>query len=113
MTYAEKKHIEMIYGYTIDDTTNSRPTTTQLSEMLIQADAIINAEARRDDNSTDVNHRMRVIAVSLVLKMVVNMFAITHPDSYGFTEVELTDDQKRIIHMQLGVWQAKTWDIGG
>ncbi len=113
MTYATEIDIENIYGYPIDDLGNSRPTTTQLAGMLDQADSIINAEARRSSNATDASGRLKVVAVSLVLKMIVNMFALTDPDVYGFSEVELTDDQKRIIHLELGVWNSKTWEVGG
>lgn len=92
---------------------DSRPTTEQLTQMLSDADGIINAEARTTSNLTDTTKRLRAIAVSLVMKMIINMFALTNPDAYGFTEVELTDDQKRIIHMEHGVWQALEWEVGG
>ena len=111
MTYASEANIEAILGYVIDASGNSRPTTAQLAEMLAQADSVINAEARRTTNATDTSGRLKVIAVSLVLKMVINMFAMTNPDAYGFTEVELTDDQKRVIHMEHGVWDSLTWDV--
>ena len=111
MTYAIEANIEAILGYAIDNTGTSRPTTTQLTEMLTQADSIINAEARQTTNATDTSGRLKVIAVSLVLKMIINMMALTNPDGYGFTEVELTDDQKRVIHMEHGVWDSVTWDV--
>ena len=113
MTYATEANIELILGYAIvaAATATSRPTTEQLAQMLTDADSVINAEARRTTNATDTSGRLRVIAVSLILKMIINMFALANPDSYGFTEVELTDDQKRVIHMELGVWNALTWDI--
>ena len=44
--------------------------------------------------------------------MIINMFAVTDPDAYGFTEIELNDDQKRIIHMELGVWNSISWEVG-
>ena len=113
MTYATEANIEAIFGYAIDSSGTSRPTTAQLAQMLTDADAVINAEARQTTNSTDTSGRLRVIAVSLVLKMILNMFALTNPDSYGFTEIELTDDQKRIIHMEQGVWDSLTWEVGG
>lgn len=113
MTYASENEIEGVIGYDIDDTGNSRPTSTQLAIMLTDADSIINAEAKRSTNGADISGRLRVIAVSLVMKMMVNMFALTDPDIYGFTEIELTDDQKRIIHMELGVWNSLTWEVGG
>jgi hypothetical protein len=111
MGYCTEANIEAVLGYAIDDTGTSRPTTTQLTQMISDADAIINAEARRTTNATDTSGRLRVISVSLVLKMIINMFALTNPDAYGFTEIELTDDQKRVIHMEHGVWDAYTWDI--
>jgi len=112
MTYAKESNIEAILGYSIDDTGTSRPSSTQLSEMILQADSIINAEARVATNKDDASGRLKVIAVSLVLKMITNMFALSNPDTYGFIEIELNDDQKRIIHMEHSVWQSKTWDIG-
>lgn len=112
MAYASEANIEAIYGYAIDASGTSRPTTAQLTEMLSQADAIINAEARVTTNLTDTSGRLKSIACSLVLKMIINMFALTNPDAYGFTEVELTDDQKRIVHMEHGVWQALEWEVG-
>lgn len=113
MTYAEEADIEGILGYAIDATGTSRPTTAQLVIMIGLADGIINAEARVKTNLTDISGRLKAIACSLIQKMVVNMLAITDPDLYGFVEVELTDDQKRIIHMEHGVWQSLTWDVGG
>ena len=112
MTYAIEANIEAILGYAIDASGTSRPTTAQLAEMLAQADSIINAEARVATNKTDTSGRLKVIAVSLVLKMITNMFALTDPEIYGFIEIELNDDQKRIIHMEHGVWNSNTWDIG-
>ena len=112
MTYATEVNIEAIFGYDIDATGKSRPTTAQLAEMLAQADSIINAEARRTTNATDISGRMKVIAVSLTLKMITNMFALTDPETYGFIEIELNDDQKRIIHMENSVWNSLTWDTG-
>lgn len=113
MTYATEANVEAMIGYAIDATGTSRPTTAQLAEMITQADSIINAEARRSTNATDTSGRLKAIACSLILKMMVNMFALTDPDIYGFTEIELTDDQKRIIHMELGVWNSLTWEVGG
>ena len=80
--------------------------------MITQADSIINAEARVATNKTDTSGRLKVIAVSLILKMITNMFALTDPETYGFIEIELSDDQKRIIHMEHSVWQSETWDVG-
>ena len=113
MTYATEANIELILGFDIEAaaTATSRPTTEQLAEMLSQSDAIINAEARRTANATDTSTRLKVIAVSLTLKMINNMFALTDPGTYAFVEVELSDDQKRIIHMELGVWDSLTWEI--
>ena len=111
MTYAIEANFETMYGFAVDATGTSRPTTAQLAEMLSQADSIINAEAKRSVNGTDVSGRLKVIACSLVLKMVTNMFALTDPDTYDFIEIELSDDQKRIIHMELGVWDSITWEI--
>ena len=113
MTYCTEANIEAIYGWAIDETGTSRPTTAQLAEMIAQADAIINAEARVTTNMSDTSGRLKVIAVSLISKMIINMFAVTNPDMYGFTEVELTDDQKRIIHMEHSIWQSETWEVGG
>ena len=112
MTYATEANMEAILGYAIDATGTSRPTTAQLAEMLSQADAIINAEARSTTNATDTSTRMKVIAVSLTLKMINNMFALTDPGAYAFVEVELSDDQKRVIHMEHGVWDSLTWEVG-
>lgn len=114
MTYAEEADIEGILGYSIDvaSLAISRPTTEQLAIMITLADSIINAEARRTTNATDTSGRLKAIACSLVQKMVINMFALADPDLYGFSEVELTDDQKRIIHIELGVWDSLTWDVG-
>ena len=111
MTYATEVNIEAILGYAIDASGSSRPTTAQLAEMLSQVDSIINAEAKQATNSTDASGRLKVIAVSLTLKYINNMFALTNPEAYNFVEVELSDDQKRIIHMELGVWQSLSWEI--
>ena len=112
MTYAIEANIEAILGYAIDASGNSRPTTAQLAEMIAQADSIINAEARQATNSTDTSGRLKVIACSLITKMIFLMFALTNPEVYTPVEIELTDDQKRIIHMELGVWQALSFEVG-
>lgn len=112
MTYATEAQIEALFGWAIDDSGISRPTTTQLAEMLSQADSIINAEARRSTNTTDSSGNLKTIACSLVQKMIINLFAFTDPDAYGFVEIALSDDQKRIIHMELGVWDSLTWEVG-
>ena len=112
--YTSEANIELIYGWAIEAAASatSRPTTEQLAEMLNQADAIINAEARTTSNLTDTSGRLETIAVSLVMKMIINMFAFTNPDAgYEFTEVELTDDQKRIIHMEHSIWDSLTWEL--
>ena len=111
MTYATETDIEGMFGYSIDASGNSRPTTAQLAVMLGQADSIINAEARQKTNSTDTSGRLKVIACSLILKMMTNMFYLTNPEVYNPVEIELSDDQKRIIHMELGVWQSLSWEI--
>jgi len=112
MTYATEANMEAVLGYAIDDTGTSRPTTTQLAEMLSQADSIINAEAKRSVSGTDTSGRLKVIACSLVWKMIVKMFALTNPEAFALMEVELSDDEKRIIHMELGVWDSLTWEVG-
>ena len=112
MTYATEVNMEAILGYAIDATGSSRPTTAQLAEMIAQADSIINTEARRTTNATDTSGRLKVIACSLILKYIINIFALTSPETYAFMEVELSDDQKRIIHMELGVWDSLTWEVG-
>jgi len=112
VNYAKQAHIEAILGYSIDDEGTSKPTRTHLYQMFDDADSIINSEARVTTNLTDTSGRLRVIAVSLVLKMITNMFALTNPAAYAFIEIELTDDQKRIIHMEHGVWDSITWEVG-
>ena len=114
MTYASEINMEAILGMDIALATaaTSRPTTEQLAEMLTQADSIINAEAKQATNSTDTSGRLKVIAVSLTLKYINNMFSLSNPGAYSFVEVELSDDQKRIIHMELGVWDALSWEVG-
>jgi len=112
--YATEANIELVIGWAIESTslTTSRPTSEQLVQMLADADGIINAEARVTTNMTDTSGRLRSIEVSLVMKMIINMLAFTKPEEYGFTEVELTDDQKRVIHMEHGIWQALEWEVG-
>ena len=111
MTYATEVNVEAMLGYAIDATGTSRPTTAQLAEMISQADSIINAEAKRSANGTDTSGRLKVIACSLIHKMIYRMFALTDPEVYAPIEIELTDDQKRIIHMELGVWDSLTWEL--
>ena len=113
MTYAVETDIEGLFCWSIDDTGISRPTTTQLAKMLTIADVIINAEARVTTNMTDTSGRLKAIACSLVQKMIINAMAFSDPDSFGFVEVELTDDQKRIIHIEHGVWQSQSFEVGG
>lgn len=113
MTYAEETDIEALFGWNIDDIGISRPTTTQLAKMLSVADSIINAEARVTSNLADSSGNLKAIACSLVQKMIINLMAFSDPKQYGFIEPELTDNQKRIIHIEHGVWQAYTFDVGG
>ena len=113
MTYATEADMEALLGFAIDATGNTRPTTAQLAVMLSQADYIINAEARVTTNLTDTSGNLKRIACALVYKMIINMYALSDPDQYGMSEIELTDDQKRIIHIEHGVWDSLTWDVGG
>lgn len=110
MTYAIETDIEAMMGFSI--TTNSRPTSTELASLLSYADSIINAEARVTSNLTDTSGRLKTIACSLVHKMITNIWANSDPDMFGFVEIELTEDQKRIIHVEHSVWQSLTWDVG-
>ena len=109
MAYCAEADVEAVLCMTID--TSSRPTSTQLATMITQADKIINAEVIASSNMTDTYGELKSIAISLVYKMIMNAYAITHPELYTPMEVELTPEQRRTVHMVHGKWTADTFDV--
>lgn len=107
--YCAETDIEGMIGYAIDAT--SRPTTTQLAIMLIQADSRINAVMQKTSNITDSFGLLKVVAIQLVLKTINNMFSFAHPNDYDFVEVLITDEDKDLIKQAHSIWAAKSWEM--
>ena len=108
--YTSEAEIEYVLGISID--TNSRPTTTQLGEMLADADAIINAQARVSSNMTDTYGILNRIAKDLVLKQINNMWSFTNPEQFPYIDIELTDAQKVQINAVHRKFAGESWEIG-
>ena len=110
MTYATEEDIEATLGYSI--TTESLPTSSQVSKMLERADAIINAEMHTSTNITDSIGYLKAIACNLVYKMVNNMLAMIKPDEFGPMEISLSEEEKRMIKLAYQKWAMRSFEIG-
>lgn len=109
--YSTEAQIEFRIGFAIDAT--SRPTSTELAGMMNTATSIINAEAMASSNMTDTYGVLREIEINMVVKMINNVFALAEPDVYPYVEIELTPEEKRLIHMAHRRWASLHWEIGG
>ncbi len=108
--YAAEGHIEGVIGYAIN--TNSRPTTEELATMLDMADSIINAELRISSNATDTYGILRTNAISLIIKMINNLFFLAEPDNYNYMEVELSEGEIRVMLKAHSTWAVLAWELG-
>jgi hypothetical protein len=109
-TYAIETDVEGMVGYAIGAT--SRPTTTELAVMLTQADAIINADLVASSNLTDTYGILKANALSLVSKMINNLFFLAEPDNYDYQKVELSDDERRRMLKAHSRWAVLSWELG-
>jgi len=109
--YCSAGDIERRLGVTI--TENTRPNSTDLAGFLDDADDFINSEVRVSENMTDTYGRLKQIAIDIVLKMINNLWSFTHPQIFPYIDIELSDEQKRIIHKNHLKMTGDTWDIGG
>lgn len=108
MAYTSATEINNQLGITIGSGTT--PSTTHLTAMLTAADGIINGEVRVSTNMTDTYGELKVIATNLVLKMVRRLWSFRDPESFPFEEVELTPEERRIIHRIHDKFGGTTWD---
>lgn len=111
--YTSALKVGYLMGITFSDEPATRPSATDITEMLVEADGIINAEAKVTTNMTDTYGELAIIATSLVMKMINNMWSFTHPEQFPFVEIELTDEQKRLIHKTHLKFAGKSWELGG
>lgn len=110
MTYTTSAIVSALSGITISAT--SRPTTTQMTAFLAEADKKINGEMRATTNITDDYGSLSPIATALIMKMINNLFALAEPEDYAMVEIELTEADKRTIHMTYSRWQSLSWKMG-
>jgi len=110
MAYAKENNIENRIGFPIDG--DSRPSTTQLAGMLVDADSIINSFMKQSTNITDEFGLLRVIAIRLTMDMINNLLAYAEPENYAQIVVALTEEDKDDIRQAHSVWQSYSWEMG-
>jgi len=108
--YAAEADVEGMKGFAISAT--SRPTTTELAVMLTQADSIINADMMISTNATDTYGILKANALSLIDKMINNLFFLAEPDNYDYQQVELSDDERRRMLKAHSKWGVLSWELG-
>lgn len=91
---------------------DTRPSETDVGGMLDNATAIINAEGRVTDNMTDGSGRLKEIEITLVMKMINNYLYFINPTKYALLDIELTEEQKRIIHKEQLKFYGESFEIG-
>jgi len=109
--YCAETDIESALGITIDE--NSIPSSDEVSDFITRAQGMINAEAKVSSDMTDTYGELKSIAIDLVLKMVNNMWSYRYPDVFPYLDIELTSEQKRIIHKAHHKFAGKSWELGG
>ena len=105
--YTSKEKIEKALGITIDK--DSTPNITTCDEFLDDADGMVNSEARALSNMTDAYGDLDTITKNLVLKMVRRLLHFRDPDTFPYEEVELTAEERRIIHKTHDTSRGRTW----
>jgi len=108
--YCAKTDIEAYLGFSID--ANSRPTTTELTVFIDNADGIINGVCKKSTNMIDTYKLLKPIACKLVLKMVNNVFAFAYPDQYDMVDVDLSPEEERKIKIAHSIWIAGKLEMG-
>lgn len=108
MAYTTAAKIGNQLGITID--ANSAPNSTDLAQMLIVSDGMINAEVRVTTNMTDTYGELNGIAQDLTLRQVRNYWSFRNPDLFPYETLELTPAQIRIIHRIHLKFSGTTWD---
>lgn len=106
--YTDATEISNQLAYTIGAGTT--PTSTHLAALLTAADSMINAEARVSSNMTDTYGELKTIATNLVLKMIRRLWSFRDPDTFPYEDVELTAEERRIIHRVHDKFTGNTWD---
>ena len=106
--YTSEEKIERMLGITITDSTV--PSIETLTEMMSDADGMINAEARSASNMEDTYGELDPIAKNLVLKMIRRLWSFRNPDVFPYEEVILTPEEMRIIHRVHDKFSGKTYD---
>lgn len=110
VNYAEEAEVEAMIGYTV--TTTTRPTTTGLAVMLTNADSIINADLVASANLTDTYGVLKSNALSLIKKMINNLFFLAEPDNYEYMPVELSEDERGRMLKAHSRWALLSWELG-
>lgn len=90
----------------------TRPSSTEVAGMMNNATSIINAEARVESNMTDTSGRLKEIEITLVQKMINNYWYFANPKKYAFLDIELTEEQKRIIHKEKLKFYGESFELG-
>lgn len=106
--YSDTTDLGYQIGITIGASTI--PSTTSAADLLDKATGMINAEVRVSANMTDTYGELAEIEIDLCSKMVRNIWSFKNPDAFPYETVELTPDQKRIIHRVHDKFLGKTWD---
>jgi len=92
--------------------TNTRPTSAQADQLLLQCDGIINGVVLVTDNMDDIYGFLRPMECRLFWKMVNNILALAEPERYDHIPVRLDDEDKEQIRMTHRKWASKSWQMG-
>jgi len=106
--YCLDSDIEAALGTVISS--GSMPSAGHLSALFTIVDGMINGEVRVETNMTDTYGELKGIAVDLTCKFIRNSWSFKDPDTFPYESVELSADQKRIIHRVHNKFLGVTWD---
>lgn len=110
MTYCDESDVEAVLGISI--TSESLPTSTQISNFIERADSIINGYLHISTNITDSIGYLKTVAVNLVYKLVNNQYAMVDPKKFGPMPIALTDEEKTMIKFAYQKWTAHSFEVG-
>jgi len=109
---AEADVEKIIAGFAIADDNGRRPTTTQLTAIITEAENVIKSYLKLS-TLTDTYGGLKVVELSVIRRIITNMYALTHPDRYIVEEIFLTAEEERLCRIATSNFQFSTFEIGG
>lgn len=112
--YCAETDIEARVGHLIADDNGKKPSSADVALFIADADKIVNAEMhnKTGTNLTDTIGNYKAASISLIMKMINNQFAHQDPEHYAMVDIELTPDQKRLIHSPSEKWFGSSKELG-